>query len=261
MYLSYGVEVEMLQLRKLKIDGFKQAMLSQSVALLVLFMVSMNAYSFFPVVDVGSIENLIRNYNQLKSQFTLLQKTYKNAKESLEKATKLVENSQGHYGMGSLYDSDSDFSDREWSPDDWRSALTGSSEGNSAHYNELLTDYKKNHYSLSDSDYEKGASHDKMVSRHDALEVNRASQIHASYGFDDIKRELKIIHDLSLKIDTTENNKSALDLNTRMISELAYIQAEQLKMEVVLNQQFAEARSTSIDADSENSKFNRLPTT
>ena len=108
MYLSYGVEVEVLQLRKLKMDGFKQALLSQSLALFVLFMVSMSAYSFFPVVDVGSIENLIRNYNQLKSQFTLLQKTYQNAKESLAKATKLVENSQGHYGMGSLYDSDSD---------------------------------------------------------------------------------------------------------------------------------------------------------
>lgn len=218
-----------------------------------------NSFATLPVVDFGAIANLLKNYNQLKSQYDLLHQTYQNAQQQLDKANELTQDEEGHYGYGRFKNSDHDLKNRSWSPDHWKGALQGVSGGNPARYQELMKTYQQDHPNLSTSDYQKGASHDKAKNYARDVQVNRAAMVNATYAFDTIKTHLTNIHALSQKIDQTPNSKAAIDLNTRLMTEVAYIQTQELKMQVILNQQFAQSNADALAAKSASAKFNRLP--
>ena len=91
------------------------------------------------------------------------------------------------------------------------------------------------------------------------VQVNRAAQVSATYAFNNLKTHLATIHALSEKIDQAKNTKAAMDLNSRLIAELAYIQTQELKMQIVMNQQMAEAQADNIAAKTASAKFNALP--
>ncbi|MCH7621959.1 MAG: hypothetical protein IH870_08685, partial [Chloroflexi bacterium] len=115
--------------------------------------------------------------------------------------------------------------------------LTG---GNPARYQELVNTYKTDHPTLSNDDYEKGASPARGKIYAQDVQVNRAAMVNASFAFNNIKTHLDNIHALSQKIDSTQNIKSAMDLNSRLVVELAYIQTQELKIQVLMNQQTAQ---------------------
>ena len=135
----------------------------------------------------------------------------------------------------------------------------GVSGGNPARYQELIKTYQQDHPHLSTSDYQKGASRDQAKTYARDVQVNRAAMVNATYAFNTIKTHLTNIHALSQKIDQTPNSKAAMDLNTRLITEVAYIQTQELKMQVILNQQFAQSNADALAAQSASAKFNRLP--
>lgn len=220
---------------------------------------SVQSFAMFPVVDVGAIANLIKSYNQLKSQYDLLRQTYQNAKQQLDQAKQLTQDAEGHYGFGRLFNSEQDFNRQTWSPDNWKSALQGLSGGNPARYQELVNAYQQDHPVLSESNYEKGASHDQAKVYTQDVEVNRAAMVNATYAFDDIKTHLSTIYQLSQKIDQAQNTKAAVDLNSRLLAEVAYIQAQNLKMQILMNQQMAQVNADTIAVKTASAKFNTLP--
>ena len=63
---------------------------------------SIKSFAMLPVIDAGAIANLIKNFNQLKSQYELLQQTYQNAQHQLEQVKQLTNDSEGHYGFGNF---------------------------------------------------------------------------------------------------------------------------------------------------------------
>ena len=219
----------------------------------------LKSFANLPVIDVGAIANLIKNYEQLQSQYRLLTQTYQNAKQQLDKVKQLANDAEGHYGLGGLMNSAEDLKNRQWSPNDWQGALQGLSGGNPARYQELLHTYQQNHPTLSESAYKKGASLDNAKVYAQDVQVNRAAMVNASYAFNNIKTHLSTLHQLSQKIDETQNTKAALDLNSRLIAEGAYIQTQELKMQILLNQQMAQANADGIAAKTASAKFNTLP--
>ncbi len=213
----------------------------------------------FPVVDIASVSALLQNLSQLEKEYDTLKNTYDNAKEQLDQAKALTQDAEGHYGFGGLENGLSDLKDREWSPDNWQSTLKGLSGGNTARYQELVKAYKKEHPVLSQEAYQKGASQDQVATYKQDISVNRAAQVNATYAFDTIKTHLKTIHTLSDKIEQAKNTKAAMDLNSRLIAEVAYIQTQELKMQVLMNQQVAQVNADTIGSKSARAKFNTLP--
>ena len=197
---------------------------------------SMKGFAMLPVVDVGAISNLIKSYNQLKNQYDLLRQTYQNAKQQLDQVKQLTQDAEGHYGFGRLFNGEQDFNQQTWSPDNWKNALQGLAGGNPARYQELVNAYQQNHPVLAASNYEKGASHDQAQVYSQDIEVNRAAMVNATYAFDNIKTHLETIYQLSQRIDQAQNTKAAVDLNSRLLAEVAYIQAQNLKMQILMNQ-------------------------
>lgn len=221
---------------------------------------SWQARATVPVIDFSAISQLASEFQQLKNQYALLQRSYQNAEQQLSQAQELTRDSEGHYGFGNLLNGQSDLTNREWSPSSWQSALQGLSGGNAARYQELVDAYKKAHPSLSQTNYEKGASKNAAVTYQQDVQVNRAANVNATYAFNTIKSHLTTIHTLSTQIDQAKNTKAAMDLNARLLAEVAYIQTQELKMQILLNQQLVQTHADDIAAQTENATFNTIPT-
>jgi type IV secretion system protein VirB5 len=228
--------------------------------IMVGMMLSSSLYAdILGVSDAALLVKAIEQLEQLRSQYELLSQTYTNAKSQLASIESIKNYNSGHYGFGDLANSASDLKDRQWSSNTWDEALQNISGGNPSRYQELVSAYQKNHVSLDDDAYRKGASPQRLQLYKQNKAVNQTVSVQTTYVFNEINEHLKAIHDLSTQIEKTPNTKSAIDLNTRLLSEIAYIQTESLKLQTLLSQHNALMGANDIAVDSENAKFNTLP--
>lgn len=228
--------------------------------LFVSAMVFYSVQSFaLPVEDFGAYVHMAQELSQLEKEYQVLQDAYKNAQAQLDQQKQLVSNSQGHYGFGSLQNGAGDLQNREWSPSTWNAALQGLSGGNSQRYQQLLSEYKTNHPSLSPSEFEKGASSSVSQMYQQQIQTNQAASVNATYAFNDIEQSLKNVQALSAQIEKSQNTKASMDLNARLVAEVAYIQIQELKMQALINEQLAQRSADQINGETQSAKFNRLP--
>lgn len=204
-----------------------------------------------PVEDWGEwirtaqeIKQITKNYNELKTQYQTMKNQY----------SAMI----GHYGFGNLYNATSDFKNRLWSPGSWSDALHGLSGGNPARYQELLVAYKKAHATMPTQQYQQLTSKQAATEYSQQINTNRAASVNASFAFNTIQSHLQTVHALSQQIEAAPNTKSAIDLNSRLVAELAYIQLQELKMQAVLNEQLAQQSSNVIAEKTAAAKFNQL---
>ncbi|MFN3233797.1 MAG: type IV secretion system protein [Gammaproteobacteria bacterium] len=222
-------------------------------------LIPLSCYAVMPVIDPNAIEQLIKEYRQLKNQYDLLKDTYNNQLAQLQQGKQMVQDAEGHYGYGGLINSDSNLKSREWSPDNWQDALKGLSGGNPERYQELALQYQKAHPTMALDEFKKGSSDENADLYQKKSQATQAATVNATYAFNDIKQHLENIHKISEKIDTAENTKAAVDLNTRMQTEMAYVQVQMLKQVAILNEQMAERSQEELSADKQAAEFNRLP--
>lgn len=218
------------------------------------------------VEDAAMLANAVQQLKQLQEQYRTLQQTYDNAQQQLSTAQSQLDSvnqlknfNSGHYEFGDLNNTLSDLKDRQWSPNTWDDALRNVAGGNPERYNELVKAYEKKHKTLDDATFEKGASKEKLVQYKQAIEVNKAATVEGTYSYNEVNKHLKAVHDLSAKIEKAPNTKSAVDLNSRLLAEIAYIQTQNLKMQTLISQQLAQDGASDIAADSQIARFNRLP--
>jgi len=212
-----------------------------------------------PVYDEASVAKLAQEVNTLSKQLDDLDGMYRTAKDEYDRTGQIQNELQGKYGYGGLLDGANDFAQRNWSPNTWDDALNGVAGGNQQRYNELKKSYDNRQETLTQTQYEKGSSKENAKDYQNQVNVNKTATVQGSYSFDDIKKHLDTIHQLTKKIDETTNAKAALDLNARLMAEVAYISTQQLKMQTIINQQIAQQGSSQITSETENAKFNQLP--
>lgn len=102
-----------------------------------------NSFAVELVRDNAAIGHLIDQYHQLEKEYTKLQETYDNAVRQLDELQRTASDLEGHYKLGDILDSSSDFADRSWSPQNWDDALKDLAGGNEARYKELVDSYEK----------------------------------------------------------------------------------------------------------------------
>ncbi|KTC98220.1 type IV secretion system protein [Legionella erythra] len=229
-------------------------------AMLLLSLLSMPLYAdILSVADAAMLVKAIEQLEQLRSQYQLLSQTYTTAQSQLEGIQQLKQFNSGHYGFGGLANSAADLNARQWSANTWEDALHNIAGGNPARYQELVNAYQKNHVILDDATYRKGASSERLTQYKNNVAVNQAVSVQATYAFNEVNRHLKAIHDLSNHIDKAVNTKAAVDLNSRLLAEIAYIQTENLKLQTLLSQQAAQGGSNDLAMDNDSVRFNTLP--
>ena len=233
--------------------------LIQYIVALSLFLLSQASLAYFPVIDPTAVVNLVKQYNQLKRQLALMKESYENAKNQLNQQKHISDSLQGHYGYGDLYNSDDEFERLRGPGNHWEETLKGLSGGNPDRYNELMATYQQSHPSLSQDNYLEGGSESSFQRYESDIKINRVQTVNATYTFDQIKEHLDRLHKLSLEIENTANTKASIDLMARITTELGYIQAQELRMQTILNQQLAHSRSNAIAEKAEQVSFNQLP--
>jgi type IV secretion system protein VirB5 len=213
--------------------------------LLVVLVVTMTT-PVYAIVGVDDIALLTQQLTLLKKQYTTLKKTYATADKQLKSAENLVNLNKGHSGFGSLYNTASDLKKRE-SASSWRETLKGVSGGNQARYTELVRAYEKQHTSLDNATFRQGASSVRSAQFDSEKEITKAASIESEAVLNEINEALKRIHDLSDEIEKANTTKSAIDLNTRMLTEIAYLSVQNLKAQALLNQQLASKAGSTLE--------------
>lgn len=204
------------------------------------------AAASLPVIDWVSVQNLLRNYHVLKQQLSQLQDQYRLGLRQADSLDSIRHTMQGHYGYGALMDDAQQFKQRLWSPHDWQSLLNGLAGGNPRRYRQLQQLYRRQYPILSDEQYQQGSTRIEQTMQQRDRAANEAAVVNTSYAYDTIEQHIATIHRISAEIDATVNTKAAIDLNSRLLAELAYVHAQELKMQVFLNQQVAQSRSDNL---------------
>lgn len=238
--------------------------------LIIVFIVwfsSMQVNAMLPVVDAGAILQMASQLKQLKEQYDLLRDAHDTAKSQLSNGfsqlnelKNLSNLNSGSYGFGDLKNSLNDLSQRQGSST-WEEALNNLAGGNKERYSQLADTYERMHPTLSDDEYKRGANDARLALYKQNKAVNKAVSVQTTDAFNQVNKHLKLVHDLSKEIEgkQNKNTKSAIDLNTRLLVETAYIQIGMFKLQALINQQAAQVSANDIAEDSEAARFNQRP--
>jgi type IV secretion system protein VirB5 len=212
-----------------------------------------------PVIDLAAIAKLKSQLEQMKTQLGVMRDTYNNAKSQLNGINDLKKYNSGKYGFGDLENGLNDLQSWQSSADNWNDALKNISGGNNARYAELVKAYEAAHPTLSEADLSRGTTplHATQYQQNKAL--NKAVSVETTYAFNEINQRLKSIHTLSGNIEKATNTKGAIDLNSRLIAELAYIEVLNLKLQTLISQQLVQNGASELAEENELIRFNTLP--
>jgi type IV secretion system protein VirB5 len=209
--------------------------------------------------DVEMIGIALKQLKELQTQYRVLSDTYDAAKSQVDNLNQLKSMNSGHYGFGEL-DNGLDALQSWQSPvSTWQDALQNLSGGNPERYQSLVDAYEKNHPSLSESNYARNTTPEKAARFKEDKAVNRTVQVQTTRSYNEINQHIAALHKLSQQIEKTANTKGAIDLNSRLITELGFIQLMSLRLQALMSQQIAQESLSELQDRAEMAQFNRLP--
>ena len=111
---------------------------------------------------------------------------------------------------------------------------------------------------MTQSTYQKGSTTQAAQAYAQATTVNQTALTEASYQFSDLNNRLNEIQNLSKQIGSATTEKEALDLNSKLAVQQAYIQVEMLRMQTLVNQQFGQMQAEKLEGEAAVSKANSV---
>lgn len=227
-----------------------------STVTLILALIPIGHADIIGVEDAALLANAIKQLEQLHEQYRLLQSSYETSQAQLESIRSLKEYNSGSYGFGAFENGLDALKSWQNPTDNWKEALEHISGGNKERYAELVRSYEASHPMLSDTDFSKGATPNRAAQYQYSKKVNKTISVETTKIFNEINMRLKNINKLSLKIDETQNTKSAVDLNSRLTAELSYISVMNLKLQTLMSQQLAQNTANELAEEGEMVRFN-----
>ncbi len=210
------------------------------------------------VQDTALLLKAIEQANTLYKQLETIEKTYKTTVEQYQATQSIVNKAEaqlatiknlndknsGHYGFGELHNSVADLRRLQWSADRWSDSLKG--DYKSSQYKSLVDAWQSHHKAPDTALFSKGARGEVVQNYEQSLAVNRAAGAQSEYTLNEINERLARIHTLSGQIEKAENTKASVDLNSRLLTELAYLQTQNLKSQSLINQQLAQKQAVEL---------------
>ncbi len=201
------------------------------------------------------LETMEKTYGTTVQQYQATQNILNKAEAQLDSMNKLVSKNSGHYGYGDLNNSTSDLRRQQWSANRWRDSLKGQAGNSDGKYKELSDAWQANHKTQNVPTFKKGARGEVVQNYQHSMAVNRAAGVQSEYAFNEINTSLERIHQLSQQIEKADNTKAAVDLNSRLLTEVAYLQTQNLKAQSLINQQLAQKQAVELSERATASEF------
>lgn len=211
------------------------------------------------VEDTQMIVLAMKQLNELQEQYRVLRDTYETAQAQVDNLNQLKSMNSGHYGFGDLNNGLDSLQSWQSPVSTWQDALQNLSGGNSTRYKELVSAYEKNHPALNESSYANNTTPAQAARFKEDKAVNRAVLVQTTESYNEINKHMEALHKLSKQIEKTPNTKGAIDLNSRLLTELAFIQLMSLRLQALISQQTAQDSLSELQDRAENARFNRLP--
>jgi type IV secretion system protein VirB5 len=233
---------------------FKKSMLA------VLLCLSQSSYAdFLGVEDAQMIIVAYKQLSELQAQYKQLQNTYENAKSQLSTLNDLKSMNSGHYGFGDLSNGMDSLQSWQSPVSTWDDALHNLSGGNQSRYQSLVNAYEKNHPALDEAAYARHTTPENAARFKEDKAVNRAAITQTTEAYNEINKHMEALHKLSKQIEKTPNTKGAIDLNSRLISEIGFIQLMSLRLQALMSQQIAQESLSGLQDRADVVRFNHLP--
>lgn len=231
---------------------------SMFAALLLISFSSTNYADILGVEDAQMIIVAFKQLGELRAQYRVLMDSYQNAKSQLDNLNQLKSMNSGHYGFGDINNGLDSLQNWQSPASTWQDALQNLSGGNQARYQSLIDAYEKNHPALNESSYTNNMSPSNAARFKEDKAVNRAVQVQTTESYNEINRHMAALHKLSQQIEKTANTKGAIDLNSRLITEIGFIQLMSLRLQALMSQQVAQEGLSELQDRAEMAKFNRI---
>ncbi|MFO2608120.1 type IV secretion system protein [Legionella pneumophila serogroup 1] len=211
------------------------------------------------VEDAQLILLAMKQLGELQEQYRVLSDTYQTARNQLDNLNQLKSMNSGHYGFGDFNNSLDSLQSWQSPVSTWQDALQNLSGGNQQRYQALMDAYEKNHPSLDEASYSRFTTPANVMRFKEDKAVNRAVMVQTTESYNEINKHMEALHKLSQQIEKTPNTKGAIDLNSRLITEIGFIQLMSLRLQALISQQAAQENLSALQDRAEMAKFNRLP--
>jgi type IV secretion system protein VirB5 len=198
----------------------------------------------------------LEQLKQLQAQYSLLMDTYQNSKAQVDSLNQLKNMNSGHYGFGDLNNSLDALKSWQSPVGVWQDALQNLSGGNPSRYQALIDAYEKNHPSLDGLAYSQFTTPGNAARFTEDKAVNRAVQVQTTDIYNQINQHMDSLHQLSKQIEKAPNTKGALDLNSRLISEIGFIQLMSVRLQALTSQQASQDSLAELQDRAEVTRFN-----
>ena len=158
------------------------------------------------------------------------------------------------YGMS---DTENQQNARLWSADDWNAVLTQASGGNNARFQQLMQSYSTMYPTLQNGN---PVNAKQLVDTSYQQQGNtyRAALAASAYTYDDINSHIQTLENILHQVDDAsknQNEKAAIDLNSRLVAELGFIQLELLKLQSIHTQLVATKQQSDFNANTIDKQF------
>lgn len=211
------------------------------------------------VEDAQLILLAMKQLGELQEQYRVLSDTYQTARNQLDNLNQLKSMNSGHYGFGDFNNSLDSLQSWQSPVSTWQDALQNLSGGNQQRYQALMDAYEKNHPALDEASYSQFTTPANVMRFKEDKAVNRAVMVQTTESYNEINKHMEALHKLSQQIEKTPNTKGAIDLNSRLITEIGFIQLMSLRLQALISQQAAQENLSALQDRAEMAKFNRLP--
>lgn len=225
------------------------------------------AISYPALADIDPTEiitALMKIYGVEQDNLPNLQEIERHTLDSLKEQKKqndfLEKNLKGNYGYGKLNNDEASTRKRTWSQDNWNDVLQNTSTGNTQKFQAAQDAYAKLYPIVTKEELGKNLPANGVVRNYydQASRISRSALAASQVSYDDINKHIRIIHDILAKLEEEKSEKAAIDLNTRLVAELSFIQLEQLKIQNMQTQLAATHMQDQVNGMSEAAKFNRI---
>ncbi len=158
------------------------------------------------------------------------------------------------YGMS---DTEAEQNARLWSADDWDQVINQASGGNNERFQQLMTSYSSMYPNVNSSKNIK-VKNLEATSYSQQGQTTNAALAASNYTYDEINDHIKNLETILHQVDDenkNQNEKAAIDLNSRLVAELGFIQIELLKLQSIHTQMDATKNQSELNDDTVDKLF------
>lgn len=200
--------------------------------------------------DLSDILSLLNNINQVQNQYMPAIPAINNT---------LTSNIQGNFGYGNLLNTQSDLNQMQWSNNTWQDVLNNIGGGNAQQFSMAQQAYANLYPILTSNQIGQTLTNNDLtrIQYGQQSSISRAALAASSYSYNDLNQHIQNIHNILAMLENQPSEKSAIDLNTRLVAEISFIQLEELKEQDIQTQILATQSQGAVNSLSDGSKFNQ----